>query len=236
MRLWPLGVGVDRKNANIRRRARNHAHSEIFALQGTLEGSTGALHARTGENVHPTIRHRRGIMGRMGLFSPPFFSARRFRVKRENIKLLWHDDLCTVEAPSQPGGGGGGVGWGCSWHWNPLRPPPAHAPERLLQTIHAPWSGPGAALLSQQSVLSLSRSILQEAEASLIHGRGNTRSCIKDETKCFTWDHLTGPRRVSLISINSKRPSERAQPGCSPGAPGPAAPHGCAGGIFIAVH
>lgn len=91
------------------------------------------------------------------------------------------------------------------------------------------------ALLSQQSVLSLSRSILQEAEPSLIHSHGNTRaerSCIKDETKCFTWDHFTGhdvfPSSV-LIANAHLRPH-------SPGAAGPAARQVFAGGIFIAVH
>lgn len=91
------------------------------------------------------------------------------------------------------------------------------------------------ALLSQQSVLSLSRSILQEAEPSLIHSHENTRagrSCIKDETKRFTWDHFTG-RDVfpSSVLIAKARGGAR-----SPGAAGPAARQVFAGGIFIVVH
>lgn len=38
-----LTVGGERKNANIRRRARNHAHSEIFAPQGPWRAAQGPI-------------------------------------------------------------------------------------------------------------------------------------------------------------------------------------------------
>lgn len=46
-----------------------------YLLIRDLGGQHGGLCARAGENVHPTIRHWRGIMGRMGLLAPPFFMA-----------------------------------------------------------------------------------------------------------------------------------------------------------------